>query len=333
MELHQLRYFVAVAEEGNFSRAAARVHVTQPSLSQQILKLEAEVGQPLFDRLPRGAVLTEAGRRLLGPARRILADLADARRCLDEDQGKTIGHLCVGAIPTLAPYLLPALLREFQHRHPGVTVEVREDVTEQLVRAVEDGVLDLALVSSCRRRPHFQLLPLGREPLLVALPREHPLAGRTRVAWRELRRERFLTLQEMHCLAGQVHQICRAHGLRLTVSGQGAQLGTLLRLVAEGLGVTLAPRLAMAGESSAGCVFRPLAGAPPTREVNLLRNPQRYLSRAARAFSDLARVLGPRLLGDGPGRDTASPNSPGSPRNSQSDSGCAGAPEEDGRAR
>src|SRR5256886_8152865 len=107
MEIHQLRYFVAVAEEGSFSRAAGKVRVAQPSLSQQIRKLEAEVGQPLFDRLPRSVVLTEAGRCLIDYARQILASIGDARRCVDELKGEVAGRVAVGAIPTIAPYVLP----------------------------------------------------------------------------------------------------------------------------------------------------------------------------------------------------------------------------------
>src|SRR5947207_1906626 len=106
MEIHQLRYFVAVADEGSFSRAAAKVRVAQPSLSQQIRKLEAEIGQPLFDRLPRSVVLTEAGRCFLDYARQILASIGDARRCVDELNDAVTGKLAVGAIPTIAPFLL-----------------------------------------------------------------------------------------------------------------------------------------------------------------------------------------------------------------------------------
>ena len=110
MEIHQLRYFIAVAEEGSFSRAAARERVAQPSLSQQIQKLEAEMDQRLFDRLTRSVVLTEAGKCLLEYARKILAEIADARRCVDELKQEVMGRLAVGAIPTIAPYVLPALI-------------------------------------------------------------------------------------------------------------------------------------------------------------------------------------------------------------------------------
>src|ERR1043165_806300 len=130
MEIHQLRYFVAVADEGSFSRAAAKVRVAQPSLSQQIRKLEAEMGQPLFDRLPRSVVRTEAGRCFTDSARQILASIGDARRCVDELKGEVAGRLAVGAIPTIAPYVLPELVVKFQDHYPHVTLEGVEDVTD-----------------------------------------------------------------------------------------------------------------------------------------------------------------------------------------------------------
>src|SRR5258708_34081395 len=127
MEIHQLRYFVAVADEGNFSRAAAKVRVAQPSLSQQIRKLEAEIGQPLFDRLSRSVVLTEAGRCFIEYARQILASLGDARRCLDELKDAGTGKLAVGAIPTIAPYVLPELVKKFHNDYPEWTSQPDED--------------------------------------------------------------------------------------------------------------------------------------------------------------------------------------------------------------
>src|SRR5260370_1536558 len=132
MEIHQLRYFVAVAEEGSFSRAAAKVRVAQPSLSQQIRKLEAEVGQPLFDRLPRSVVLTEAGRCFIDYARQILASIGDARRSVDELKDEVSGRLAVGAIPTIAPYILPELVGKFPKNYPERTLETCHDITDHI---------------------------------------------------------------------------------------------------------------------------------------------------------------------------------------------------------
>src|SRR6476660_5496906 len=147
MEVHQLRYFVAVAEEGSFSRAAAREHVAQPSLSQQIQKLEAEMEQRLFDRLPRSVIVTEAGKCLLDYARKILVEIAEARRCLDDLKREIAGRLIIGAIPTIAPFVLPSLIGQFQERYPKVDLEIIEDTTEHLALRLEEGTLDIALMS------------------------------------------------------------------------------------------------------------------------------------------------------------------------------------------
>src|SRR4051794_24799485 len=168
MELHQLRYFVAVARAGNFSRAAERCHVSQPSLSQQILKLERQLGQPLLNRLGRRAVPTDAGRLLLERATAILAAVEDAERRLQAGDGGH-GRLAVGAIPTIAPYLLPAALERFARRWPAVEVSLVEDVTRNLVAAVAEGELDLAVVALPQGDERLQADPLLTEPLLAAL--------------------------------------------------------------------------------------------------------------------------------------------------------------------
>src|SRR5437588_9165056 len=170
MEIHQLRYFVAVADEGSFSRAAVKVRVAQPSLSQQIRKLEAEIGQRLFDRLPRSVVLTEAGRCFIDYARQILASIGDARRCVDELKDAVTGKVAVGAIPTIAPYVLPELVVTFQKHYPDVTLEIVEDVTERISRRVEAGELDVALASTCQHTPTLRRESIGSEPLLLLVP-------------------------------------------------------------------------------------------------------------------------------------------------------------------
>lgn len=288
MEIHQLRYFIAVAEEKNFCRAAERVHVAQPSLSQQVLKLEAELGQPLFDRLPRAVVLTEAGRRFLPYARRALAGLADARRSVDELKGDAVGRLIVGAIPTIAPYKLPGILRRFRKQHPKVMIEVVEDLTDHLVRKLDEGEIDLALVSTCRGGPNLHRQELGTEPLLAALSAKHPLAQHEQVSWQELKAEHFLELHEMHCLAQQVRRLCTARGLRAEVALHGVQLQTIIGMVTAGLGVSLVPKMLADLERSPGCVFKPLTAPTPFRELNLIRNPSRHYSRTAAAFTELA---------------------------------------------
>ena len=284
MEIHQLRYFVAVADEGNFSRAAAKVRVAQPSLSQQIRKLEAEVGQPLFDRLPRSVVLTEAGRCLIDYARQILASIGDARRCVDELKSEIAGGLSVGAIPTIAPYVLPELIGKFQKHYPEVTLEIVEDVTDGITRRVEAGELDVALASTCQQSPTLRRESLGNEPLLALVPKGHPLAKKTLVTLDDLKSQRFLLLHEMHCLSQQVNHLLAVRRLRPEVALAGSQLGTIANMVAAAIGVSIVPQMMVKHQATPGCVSLPFAPPVPERELNLLYNPLRFQSKAAAAF-------------------------------------------------
>ena len=284
MEIHQLRYFVAVADEGSFSRAAAKVRVAQPSLSQQIRKLEAEVGQPLFDRLPRSVVLTEAGRCLIDYARQILASIGDARRSVDELKDEVSGRLAVGAIPTIAPYILPELVGKFQKHYPEVTLEIVEDVTDGIARRVEAGELDVALASTCQQSPTLRRESLGNEPLLALVPEGHPLAKKTLVELDDLKSQRFLLLHEMHCLSQQVHHLLDSRRLRPEIALAGSQLGTIANMVAAEIGVSIVPQMMVKHQATSGCVSLPFAPPVPERELNLLYNPLRFQSKGAAAF-------------------------------------------------
>jgi LysR family transcriptional regulator, hydrogen peroxide-inducible genes activator len=284
MEIHQLRYFVAVADEGSFSRAAAKVRVAQPSLSQQIRKLEAEVGQPLFDRLPRSVVLTEAGRCFIDYARQILASIGDARRCVDELKAEVTGKLAVGAIPTIAPYVLPELVVKFQKHYPQVTLEIVEDVTDGITRRIEGGELDVALASTCQQTPTLRRESLGNEPLLALVPQGHPLAKKNLIALDDLKSQRFLLLHEMHCLSQQVNHLLEARRLKPEIALAGSQLSTIANMVAAAIGVSIVPQMMVKQHATPGCVSLPFAPPVPERELNLLYNPLRFQSKAAAAF-------------------------------------------------
>jgi LysR family hydrogen peroxide-inducible transcriptional activator len=284
MELHQIRYFIAVVDEGSFSRAAAREHVAQPSLSQQIQKLETELDQRLFDRLPRSVVVTEAGKCLLGYARKILAEIAEARRCIDDLKHDISGRLAIGAIPTIAPYILPALIVKLQQRFPKVDLEIIEDTTENLALRLEDGTLDTAIMSTCDESPSLERRSLGNEMLLLLLPNQHRLAKKKEIKWTDLKSDKFLLLHEAHCLSTQVYELLSSHNLRPELSVRGAQLATIARMVAAGMGVSLVPQMMIQNEVPGGCVAVPFVPPVPVREINLLRNPLRLESKSAAAF-------------------------------------------------
>jgi LysR family hydrogen peroxide-inducible transcriptional activator len=288
MEIHQLRYFVAVAEEGSFSHAAEREHVSQPSLSQQIQKLEAELNHQLFDRLPRAVVLTAAGRTFLEYARQVLSGIADARRAVDALEQEVAGRLAVGAIPSIALYVLPRLIVNFQRAYPKVTFELFEDTTDKLAERLEDGTLDLVLASSGEETPGLEQHSLGTEPLLVLVPAKHRLARKKNIKWSDLAGEKFLLLHEEHSVSIKVRQLLAANHLKPELVLQGAQLVTIAAMVAAGLGVTVVPEMMVHTEFVKGCAAVPFARPAPTRELVLLRNPLRFESKAAAAFREEA---------------------------------------------
>jgi len=289
MEIHQLEYLVALAEENSFTRAAERLHIAQPSLSQQIQKLEREIGQPLFDRLPRGVTATEAGQKLLGHARRILAEIEDAKRQARELRDTVSGALTIGAIPTMAPFLLPKIMQAFAKRHPDVRLELVEDVTSKLLEQLDQGRLDLAIMSDADPGRSLILEPIGREPLVLLLPAHHRLAKKKAIGWADIHEERFLVLHDMHCLSGHVMMFCRPQGLKPSIAARGAQLATLAEMISVGLGISVAPAMMQAHDASTGRVYRPFANDAPSRAICVAWSLFRYRTNAARAFVALLK--------------------------------------------
>jgi LysR family hydrogen peroxide-inducible transcriptional activator len=290
MELHQLRYFVAVADTGNFSRAAERCHVSQPSLSQQILKLETHLRQRLFDRLGRKVLLTDAGRLLLARAVTILANVDDAERRLRSGDEVPGTRFSVGAIPTIAPFLLPAVVERHLRRWPGVELDVEEDVTARIVQAVAAGELDLGLTALPIDDERLRAEPLLTEPLLLALPPRHRLTRRARITPDHLREERFILLGEMHCLGEQVLSFCRASGCQPRITCRSAQIATIQALIAAGQGISLLPAMARTGRDCR-LVYRTLAEGQPTRTLVAIWHRHRYRSPAAERFLAELRAL------------------------------------------
>lgn len=285
MELHQLRYFVAVAETGSFTRAAEREGVTQPTLSEQVIRLESKtngVGRRLFDRLGRKVVLTDAGQELLGRAQAILAAVNEAESAVrDSAEG---GRLRVGAIPTIAPYVLPAAVTKFTKAHPGVQLHLQEDRTERLLADVLAGELDAGIMVLPIRDDRLHVEKLYTEPLVMALPAKHRLATKPEVKLADVMDEPFILLDEMHCFGDQVLSLCRRGGLEPKVVCRGEQIATLLAMVAAGLGVSVVPEMAAVGDSSPKRVYRPLGKPTPTRTLCAVWHKQRYRPPSLRAF-------------------------------------------------
>lgn len=284
MELHQLRYFVAVAETGSFTRAAERCLVAQPSLSQQIQKLERTLKKPLFDRLGKRVRLTEAGESLLPRARKILGEVDETARQLGEDGSPGHGRLHLGAIPTIGPFWLPPILTRFLRRYPQVEMHLREDVTANLLAALHEGEIDLAFIALPIVDLQLESRVIQRERLLASLPRGHRLGRQKTIELGDLADEPFILLGDMHCLTGQVTDYCKAKFVP-RISCRCVQLPTIQKLVGLGLGISLLPEMACKAE--AGVVYKAMNAPEPTRTLGVVWHKHRYQSANVKAFLEL----------------------------------------------
>lgn len=296
MELRQLRYFVAVARFRSFTRAAEHQHVAQPSLSQQIKKLEDELGARLFDRLVRGVALTEFGERFQEHARRVLVEVESAHEVMREMLGLRRGKVNLGVIPTVAPFVLPQALQAFGRRYPGIEVKVAEDLTRSLLNQLSEGSLDLALLSSAVRGAEIVDEPLFRERMLLAVSTRHPLwrergASQKRVSLHELASEPFLLLRDGHCFREDVLQICRRSRLSPHVAFEGGQFDTLVGMVEAGAGVTLLPQTARRHYRRTGVGLLEFTPPEPTRTIALVRLKDKFITPATRALMEVLRTL------------------------------------------
>ncbi len=286
MELHQLRYFCAIVETGSFSRAAQRTNVSQPSLSQQIRKLEDELGTRLFDRLGRSVRLTEVGQVFLPHARAVLQELEAARSDVVERKASVSGAICIGVIPTIAPYFLPPILAAFSRKRPQARLSVVEEITPLLLERLRAGNVDVAIVALPLgvRGNEFQSFPLIVEKLFAVLPKQHALAKRRAISLGELENEPFLLLRDGHCFRETAVAACKRARMNPQVIFESGQFSSILGLVSKGFGVSIVP--AMALEKRPGCRFVPLADERATRTIGAIVLKGRSQTRISEAFLD-----------------------------------------------
>lgn len=252
MQLHQLRYVLAVAEHASFSKAAEALFLSQPSLSVQVRKLEQELGVTLFERLARKVVLTGAGEAFLAHVRPALGQLDEARACARDEHALRTGRVALGALPSIASRMLPGSVADFRRRHPGVDIRLLEqNHPAELERKVADGELDLAVVRQPRTRPDLEARLLVREPFVALLPEGHPQSGMPNVSCRDLRDERFVAMEAGSGLRLLFDDLCHRAGFTPDVTVETTQLATLWGMVERGVGVAVMPRLAGGGALTA----------------------------------------------------------------------------------
>jgi LysR family hydrogen peroxide-inducible transcriptional activator len=287
MDLRQLRYFTEAAEAGSISAAAKRCAISQPSLSQQIMVLEEEVGEQLMERRPRGIELTSAGELLLRHAKRLLHEesiLLEQLRARSELQ---VGQVHFGIIQTLAPYLLPRIFSEFQRDYPSIKIEVLEDRTAALIQQIVLGNIEFAILSDVsdqeQKKYSLQTEELFSESLLLAVNEAHPIAQqRAAPTAQALNMDELIHLKDGHCLRDQVLQAC---GIRECHSRlQCDQLETAIAMVSANLGIAVVPQLAVSDRKVANVVFRKFAKPMPQRKIYLLHRSGTQLSKAAKTL-------------------------------------------------
>lgn len=283
MELHQLRYFVAVSQEGSFTAAAARLYLSQPSLSVQIRKLEQDVGARLFERTGRHTVLTAAGSALLEHAQVALDQVERGRERVAEVSGLREGEVRVGVLPSVGARMLPEVMAEFRRAHPRVGVRIVEhDVSREFEQLVRSGELDLAMTRMPLTLSGLYADVLVREPVLLLVPAEHRLAGRAEAELTELAGEEFVGMRAGYGLRDLADQLLAEAGVRPRVVLETGQLAIVHGMVAAGMGIALLPRLA-AGDGPTV----PLADGSAVRELGVVSRAGPHVSPPVHAFRRL----------------------------------------------
>lgn len=291
MELRQLTHFVAVAEERHFTRAAARVHVVQSTLSASINSLERELGTALLIRSSRRVDLTAAGRALLPAAKRTLAAAENARAAVDTVRGVLRGHLTIGVVQALGIVDLPTLLTQYHANYPGITVALRHSNVDGLVQATVDGDLDLAFVNRPYDARRVNELSLGTEFLVLGVSANDPLARKKTVALTDLAEREFIGGRADFAIRARVDTICSEVGLRRTICCESDTLADLVDLVDRGFGIAfLPPAILKNTDRVVGVNTRPTI----PWELAVVTAAERPPSPAAAAFLEMLRAAAPQ---------------------------------------
>lgn len=295
MNVEELRWFVAVAERGRVTQAAAELHISQPALSRALARLQQELGVNLFDRRGRTLRLNRYGELYLGHVRRALAELDSGQRAIEEVAGDERGLVSLGFAPTLSTWLVPALVSAFRDEHPGPRFQLHQDAVGPLVDSLRDGGVDLLVTP----RPGDAALGwhrLGRERLQLVVPSGHRLAGRKRVRLVEAAGERFVMLKHAFDFRDLVESLCREAGFEPESGFEAEDIASARALVAAGLGVAVVPPLhgAEPREGQGGAHIE-LSDPNAVRNIGIVWDDRRYRPPVAELFRSFVIERGPSL--------------------------------------
>ena len=298
MNLRDLRYLIALADLRHFGRAALACHVSQPTLSTQVRKLEDELGVALVERAPRQVMLTPVGRDIAERARRVLADIEQMRETARRSIDPEAGSVRLGMFPTLGPYLLPHVVPALRARFPQLELLLVEEKTEPLLAMLRSGRLDAAVLALPLHEDWLESEFLFEEPFMLAVPNHHPLSKRRDLQLADLADQHLLLLEDGHCLRDQALEVCTLAGAGEKDGFRATSLETLRQMVAAGVGITLLPMLAVKPPVSASEDIRLLnfKNPPPTRRIAMVWRKSSAMGSFLHQIADLLRSLPAELL-------------------------------------
>ncbi|KRD64387.1 MULTISPECIES: hydrogen peroxide-inducible genes activator [Sinorhizobium/Ensifer group] len=293
LTLRQMRYFEALASARHFGKAAELVHVSQPALSAQIMEMENHLGVKLVERSRSGVFLTRKGEEVLARTRTILADVDMLEQSARASSGTLEGRIRIGVIPTLAPYLVPRLVPHLRRVYPAIEIELKESVTSRLVADLGEGLLDAVVAALPIETDGLSTKPLFSDRFYMAMADDERNILMSPLTEDQVDVEQLLLLEEGHCLRDQALAVCSTAGKRRLVSFGATSMTTLLQMVANGMGMTLIPEIAIATEAARNSIrIVPFAAPEPAREIGLVwrrSSPrERDMEALATAISDCA---------------------------------------------
>lgn len=288
MELRQLAYAVKIYEEKNFSRAAEKLHIAQPSLSQQLAKLEKEFGVPLFHRTTNVVEPTHAGEVFVAKARVILDLARQLESEMNDISNLKKGRLVIGTLPITGSHILPIVLPAFAARHPGIEISLVEDTSANLEQLTASGAVDLALLTLPIEEPTLDWKPYATEEIRLAVPAAHPLAAAEEpVPVAALAAEPFVVLKQGQGFRRITNDICEEAGFSPRIVFESSNIETVISLVAAGMGVAFVPEMVAASKKGRYVpVFKKMTGPAPSRTLVIAERRGRYFTKAAEAFID-----------------------------------------------
>jgi len=298
MNLRAFHYLVTLADVRHFSKAADLCHVSQPTLSTQIRKLEEELDVQLVERSPRRVMLTEVGKEVVERARAMLAEADSIKAIARRSKDPHSGTLRVGIFPTLAPYFLPHVVPEIRRRFPRLTLRLFEEKTEDVLSMLHQGRLDAGLLALPVDDDQLKTRKLFEEPFVLAIPEAHALGAKDSITLQDLEKQELLLLEDGHCLRDQALEVCQLSGAHEQLEFHATSMETLRQMVAAGTGITLMPVLAVKPPvaHTENLVTRPFTEPAPKRTIALVWRKSSALGPFLEELAGILSGIEPGLL-------------------------------------